>query len=72
MGWEHDDYRVACLKCGNAGSLRLSSDDWNNFESSWEGFDGIRAYQMKPAASIGRCQKCGTTEIRIGGTTNSN
>jgi hypothetical protein len=68
MGWEHDDYKVTCTKCGNIGKLILSSDDWNRFESSWENFDGIRAYQMNPAASMARCQKCQSTEIQIGGS----
>lgn len=67
MGWEHDDWAVTCKRCGNLGSLRLSSDDWNNFTSSWVGFTEIRAYHMNPAASIGRCEKCGGTDIRIAG-----
>jgi ribosomal protein L40E len=67
MGWEHDDYGITCKACGHTGSLRLSSDDNNNFEAEWGGFAEIRSYHMNPAGSLGRCRKCGSTDIKIGG-----
>ena len=65
MSWEHDHYKVTCKKCRSEGRLHVASDDWNRFESHWEGFDEIRAYQMNHFGSRGRCGKCGSEEIEI-------
>jgi hypothetical protein len=69
MGWEHDDYSVLCTDCGNSGSIRFSSDDWNRFEVRADGFAVVRGYHMNPAGSILRCLKCNGTNTKIGGYT---
>src|ERR1700674_3024931 len=63
--WERDKYSVTCKACANKGRLILSSDDWNRFESHWEGFKEAHAYQYNPTASRAKCEKCESTDIEV-------